>query len=233
MSGVIVEAPSFSPELFAFLRDLAGNNDREWFAANKPRYVAEVQEPALAFIEDVGLRLPEISRHFVADARTNGGSMFRIHRDVRFSKDKSPYKTQVGIQFRHARSRDVHAPGFYLNLEPGRVFMACGTWRPDRDTLHAIRTAIAARPKRWQGIVEQPPFSDHFRLGGETLKRPPAGFDREHALIEELKRKDFIAAVELTEADVTASGFLDQFLELCGEAGEFMRFLCEGARVAY
>ena len=103
MSRVTVEAPSFSPELFAFLRDLAENNDREWFTANKARYVAEVQEPALAFIEDVGMRLPEISRHFVADARTTGGSLFRIYRDVRFSKDKSPYKTQIGIQFRHAQ----------------------------------------------------------------------------------------------------------------------------------
>src|SRR4051812_28717906 len=103
MSGVTVEAPSFSPELFAFLRELATNNDREWFTAHKARYVAEVQEPALAFIEDVGMRLGEVSRHLVAEPRTVGGSMFRIHRDVRFSKDKSPYKTHVGIQFRHER----------------------------------------------------------------------------------------------------------------------------------
>jgi uncharacterized protein (TIGR02453 family) len=233
MSGVTAEAPSFSPELFAFLRDLADNNDREWFAANKPRYVAEVQEPALAFVEDVGLRLPDVSRHFVADARTTGGSIFRIHRDVRFSKDKSPYKTQVGIQFRHARSRDVHAPGFYLNLEPGRVFMACGSWRPDRETLHAIRTAIAARPGRWQGIVEDQAFQARFKLGGEALKRPPAGFDRDHPLIEELKRKDFIAATDLTESDATASGFLDRFLDLSSEASDFMRFLCDAARVSY
>jgi uncharacterized protein (TIGR02453 family) len=233
MSGVTDEAPSFSPELFAFLRDLAANNDRDWFAANKARYVADVQEPALAFIEDVGMRLPEVSRHFVADARTTGGSLFRIYRDVRFSKDKSPYKTHVGIQFRHARSRDVHAPGFYMHLEPGRVFMACGLWRPDRETLHAIRTAIAARPGRWQGIVEDPAFADRFTLGGESLKRPPAGFDREHPLIEELKRKDFIASADLTEVDAIAGGFLDSFLDLGGEAGEFMRFLCDGARVSY
>jgi uncharacterized protein (TIGR02453 family) len=230
---VTVEAPSFSPELFAFLRDLADNNDRDWFAANKERYAADVQEPALAFIEDVGMRLPEVSRHFVADARTTGGSLFRIYRDVRFAKDKSPYKTQVGIQFRHARSRDVHAPGFYLNLEPERVFMACGSWRPERDTLHAVRTAIAAKPKRWQAIIEEPKFAERFTLGGESLKRPPAGFDRDHPLIEDLKRKDFIASANLTEADVTASGFLDDFLELCGSASEFMRFLCEGTRVAY
>jgi uncharacterized protein (TIGR02453 family) len=228
-----MEAPSFTPGLFAFLRELAANNDREWFTANKARYVAEVQEPALAFVEDVGMRLPEVSRHLVADARTTGGSLFRIYRDVRFSKDKSPYKTHTGIQFRHAQTRDVHAPGFYLHLEPGTVFVACGVWHPDRDTLHAIRTAIAAKPRRWQAMVEEPEFREHFRLGGEALKRPPAGFDPEHPLIAELKRKDFIAIADLTESDAVASGFLDRFLALCGQAGGFMRFLCDSSRVPY
>src|SRR4051794_7657800 len=233
MSAVTAEDASFSPELFAFLRDLGKNNDREWFTANKDRYVAHVQEPALAFIEDVGMRLPEISRHFVADARPNGGSLFRIYRDVRFSKDKSPYKTNIGIQFRHARSRDVHAPGFYLNLEPDRVFVACGSWRPDRDTLHAFRTAIASKPGRWRAVVEEPPFNERFTLGGESLKRPPAGFDKDHELIEELKRKDFIASAVLSEDDVVAGDFLDRFITLCGAADPFMRFLCQSARVEY
>jgi uncharacterized protein (TIGR02453 family) len=233
MLEVIAEEPSFSPELFAFLRELAAHNDREWFAANKDRYVAEVQEPALAFIEDVGLRLPEVSRHFTADPRTTGGSLFRVYRDVRFAKDKSPYKTHTGIQFRHAQARDAHAPGFYLHLEPGTVFMACGTWHPDRDTLHAIRTAIAVRPARWQAIVDEPAFQQHFRLSGETLKRPPAGFDPEHPLIDELKRKDFVAIADLSEAEATAGEFLDRFLALCAASGGFMRFLCESARVAY
>jgi uncharacterized protein (TIGR02453 family) len=224
---------SFSPELFTFLRDLAQNNDREWFTANRDRYIAVVQEPALAFIEDVGMRLPEISRHFVADARPNGGSLFRIYRDVRFAKDKSPYKTNIGIQFRHARSRDVHAPGFYLNLEPGRVFMACGSWRPDRDTLHAYRTAIASKPGRWREVVEEPPFTDRFRLSGEALIRPPAGFDRDHELIEDLKRKDFIAYADLSEEHAVAGDFLDQFIAHCADAGPFMKFLCASARVEY
>ncbi|HWK28771.1 MAG TPA: DUF2461 domain-containing protein [Solirubrobacter sp.] len=228
-----VEEPSFTPELFAFLRELAANNDREWFSANKARFVAEVQEPALAFVEDVGMRLPEVSRHFVADARTSGGSLFRIYRDVRFSRDKSPYKTHVGIQFRHQQSRDVHAPGYYVHLEPGTVFIACGTWHPERDTLHAIRTAIASRPGRWQEIAEAPSFRSAFRLGGESLKRPPAGFDREHPLIEELKRKDFIAIADLSEADAVDGAFLDRFLELCETAGSFMRFLCDCTRVQY
>src|SRR3954452_20062327 len=175
MFGVTADEPSFTPELFAFLRDLEANNNRDWFTANKDRYVAEVQEPALAFVEDVGLRLPEVSRHFVADPRATGGSVFRIYRDIRFAKDKTPYKTHAGIQFRHERARDAHAPGFYLHLEPGSVFMACGTWHPDRDTLHATRRATAPRPGRGRAIVDEPAFAQRFRLGGETLKRPPAG----------------------------------------------------------
>jgi uncharacterized protein (TIGR02453 family) len=231
---VAAEAPSFSPALFAFLRELADHNERPWFEANKDRYVADVREPALAFVEDVGVRLPEeVSPHFAADARTTGGSLFRIHRDVRFSKDKSPYKTHAGIQFRHEAGKDAHAPGFYLHLEPRNVFMACGTWHPDAETLRAIRTAIAHKPSRWRAVVEAPAFAGRFRLGGEALKRPPAGFDPAHPLIDELKRKDFIAVAALRQGDVTASGFLSHFLGLCAAAAPFMRFLCEAARVPY
>jgi uncharacterized protein (TIGR02453 family) len=227
------EAPSFSPELFAFLRELAANNDREWFTANKSRYVADVQEPALAFIEDVGIRLPEVSPHLIADPRPTGRSLYRIYRDTRFSKDKTPYKTHTGIHFRHERSKDAHAPGLYLHLEPGRVFMGCGVWRPDSDTVRLIRTAIAASPKRWQGVVQDPAFAGRFQLAGESLKRPPTGFDRDHPLIEDIKRKDFIAITDLTEADVTASGFLSRFLERCGESAGFMRWLCGAARMPF
>jgi uncharacterized protein (TIGR02453 family) len=227
------EAPSFSPDLFVFLRDIAANNDREWFAENKPRYVADVQEPALAFVEDVGLRLPSLSGHFVADTRANGGSLYRIYRDTRFSKDKTPYKTHTGIHFRHERAKDAHAPGYYLHLEPGRVFLGCGIWRPDSDAVRAIRTAIASHPDRWRSVVGGEPFADRFRLAGEALKRPPAGFDRDHPLIEDLKRKDFIATAELSEAAVTSPGFLTRFLDLCDASADFMRFLCGALRVPF
>ena len=119
------EAPSFSPALFAFLKELAAHNEREWFNANKARYEAEIKEPALAFIEDVGYRLPEVAPHLTADKR----SLFRIYRDTRFSKDKTPYKTHVGLYFRHARSAEADTGGLYLHLEPGSVFMGAGIWR--------------------------------------------------------------------------------------------------------
>ena len=113
------------------------------------RYEDELLEPALAFIEDFGLRLHDISPHLVADARRQGGSLFRIYRDTRFSKDKSPYKTTAGIFFRHERSKDSHSPGFYLHLEPGSVFAGGGIWHADTKTSNAIREAIAADPDGW------------------------------------------------------------------------------------
>src|SRR5918996_3776624 len=140
---------SFGPELFRFLRDLEANNDRTWFNANKDRYEREVRDPALDFVEDFAPRLAEISQHFVADPRPSGGSLFRIHRDTRFSKDKSPYKTHVGIHFRHERAKDVHAPGFYLHLEPRSVFVGAGIWHPNSPTLAKIRAAIADDAEAW------------------------------------------------------------------------------------
>ena len=109
--------PHFTPALFKFLRELNKNNTREWFQANKDRYETDVRNPMLGFIADFAPYLEGLSPQFVAEPRRSGGSMFRIHRDTRFSKDKSPYKTHAAAQFGHARGKDVHAPGFYLHLE--------------------------------------------------------------------------------------------------------------------
>src|SRR5262245_18610926 len=114
--------PSFDLALFAFLSDLRQNNDRDWFAASKSRYERDCLEPALAFIEDFAVDLEAISPHFRADPRPVGGSLFRIYRDTRFAKDKTPYKTNIGIHFRHEAASNAYAPGFYLHLAPGEVF---------------------------------------------------------------------------------------------------------------
>ena len=132
----MTEQAHISPEFFTFFRELKENNNREWFQANKQRYETQVREPLLHFITDFGVRLPEISPRYMADARKSGGSLFRIYRDVRFSKDKSPYKTTAGIQFRHENGKDVHAPGFYLHLEPDGVFVGVGIWHPETKILN-------------------------------------------------------------------------------------------------
>jgi uncharacterized protein (TIGR02453 family) len=217
----------FSPELFDFLAELEDNNTKEWFQANKELYRAEVQEPLLRFISDFAKPLKAISPNFVADPRPSGGSMFRIYRDVRFSKDKSPYKTHAAAQFRHRAGRDAHAPGFYLHLEPGSVFVGAGSWHPAPDALADIRGAIVEQSSRWRSAVNDPGFRKHHRLGGESLQRPPRGYDPEHPLIDEIKRKDFFCVEEFTQKAACKAGFIDRVEASCRAASPLVRFLTE------
>jgi uncharacterized protein (TIGR02453 family) len=222
------EQASFGPELFRFLAELKDHNDREWFAANKERYEADLLEPALAFIEDFEPHLHAISPHFRADARRVGGSMFRIYRDTRFSKDKTPYKTMAGIYFKHEQSKDVRAPGFYLHLAPGDVFAGGGVWHPDTKTANAIREAVAADPEGWQAATVR------VELGqGEALKRVPQGFDKDHPLAEDLKRKDFAAIERMSEEEATAPRFLERYAQACHSMAPLMRFLCSAVGVRF
>ena len=223
----------FSPELFDFLVDLRANNDREWFQANKGRYEQRVKEPLLRFIEDFEPYLHSISEHFVADARANGGSMFRIYRDVRFSKDKTPYKTQAAVHFRHEAGKSAHAPGFYLHLAPDEVFAGVGLWRPDSAALGRIRDRIVADPAGWENAAGAPEFVDEFDLAGDSLKRPPKGFDPEHPLIEDLKRKDHVATCMFDEDEATAPGFIDAFADACRTASSYVQFLTTAVGLPY
>jgi len=215
----------FSPNTFRFLRELKANNRREWFLDNKQRYESEVRDPMLEFIAAFAPRLKAISRKYVADPRPNGGSMFRIYRDTRFSADKSPYKTHLAAHFTHAMGRDVHSPGFYLHLAPGDVFVAGGIWRPDADTALKIRNAIATQPKKWKAAIGSPKLKAKCSLDGEVLKRPPAGFAADHPMIEELKRKDFIASASFDEADACSPRFIDRFSDICEITAPLTRFL--------
>jgi uncharacterized protein (TIGR02453 family) len=224
----------FTPELFRFLRELARNNDRTWFADNRERYHEHVRDPMLRFIEDVGPPLGRISRAFLADPSLQGGSMFRIHRDVRFSKDKSPYKTAASAQFRHRKGRDVHAPGFYVHLEPGSVFAGAGIWRPDGPSLARIRGAIVGDPARWKRLVGTKAFKDGtLRLAGDALKRAPRGYDSEHPLIDDLRRKDFVTVTDLDEKTACAPDFLERYIDSCRKAGPFVRYLNESLDLAW
>ena len=219
--------PQIGPELFDFLRQLEENNNRDWFQANKKRYQTQVRDPMLQLISDFAAPLKKISRHFIADPRPAGGSLFRIYRDTRFSKNKTPYKTNVAVQFRHKKGKDVHAPGFYLSLEPGQVYGGTGIWHPDSTALKAIREVIVARPRAWKKAIGGAEFNDTFELGGESLKRGPKGFDPEHPLIEDLKRKDFVAMTRFEESDVLRDDFVDRFAATCRVGAPMTRFLAK------
>jgi len=226
--------PGFPPELFAFLRELVENNDRDWFTANKGRYKRDVVEPVTQFVEAMGEVLPDISQYFVADSRPHGGSMFRIYRDTRFSKDKRPYKENVGCQFRHYAGKDAHAPGFYVHLSPEECFLGAGMWKPPTPVLNQVRAAIVEHPKRWAEVTGGDDFQAHFgELDGESLKRPPKGFDPDHPHIIDLKRKSYVVFRNVSEADVQRPDFVEQAAASFALAGPFMRFLTEALKLEY
>lgn len=221
----MTSSPHFTPALFEFLSDLAGNNNREWFQDNKARYEQDVRDALVQFVSDFGDRLQEISPHMVADPRLSGGSIFRIYRDVRFSKDKSPYKTNAGMHFRHEVGREVHGPGLYLHLQPGQVFAATGIWRPNSATIGKIRGAIVANPDRWKSIVNEDEFNSMYSLEGESLKRAPKGIDPEHPLIDHLKLKSFAATTSFTQEEACSPDFMDTYADACKVASPFSEFL--------
>jgi uncharacterized protein (TIGR02453 family) len=216
---------SIPKEVFRFYRELAKNNDREWFHRNKSRYEKQVRDPLLQFVSDFGPHLYRINPHLVADPRPVGGSLFRIHRDVRFSKDKSPYKSHAGLRFPHEDAKTVHAPGYYLHLEPGSVFAGAGIWHPDPVTLGRVRDAIVADPRGWKRAISAKRFRERCGLGGESLKTPPKGYDPDHALIEDLKRKDFVAYATFTEDQAGSRDFLKRFADACSAMKPFMAFV--------
>ena len=215
----------FTPSLFEFLSELAENNNREWFQDNKARYERDVRDALVHFVADFGDRLHEISPHMVADPRLSGGSIFRIYRDVRFSKDKSPYKANAGMHFRHEVGREVHGPGLYLHLQPGMVFAGSGIWRPNSATVGKIRGSIVVNPEKWGGIVNDDRFTSIYTLEGESLKRPPRGIDPDHPLIDHLKLKSFVATTRFTEEDACAPDFIDVYANACAIAAPFSEFL--------
>ena len=223
----------FPPATLQFLKTLKRNNDREWFQKNKDRYEAAFLEPSLAFIAAMERPLQQISPYFQAIAKKQGGSLMRIYKDTRFAKDKAPYKTNIGIHFRHEAGCSVHAPGFYLHVEPGNVFLGAGIWRPDKQPLLQIRQAISESPSDWKRARDARSFRSTFELSGDSLKRSPAGFEPDNPLIEDLKRKDFIGVYNLNEKDVTDPKFLQEVTKKFRAATPLMRFLCHALELPF
>ena len=227
----MAQKPYFDTQLFDFLRELRENNNREWFKARKARFEEVLRDPLLRFVGDVGPRLEKLSPYIIADPRPVGGSVFRIYRDTRFSKDKTPYKTNLGAHFKHAAGKNVHTPGYYLHLEPGNVFAGSGIWRPDGKTLAKIRDAIVEDPAAWKKVITRKSFAGGCTLSGDKLKRPPRGYDKDHPYLEDLKRKDFVTFTNFTEKEACAPDFITRFVKVCRTAAPFMKFIADAIDV--
>jgi uncharacterized protein (TIGR02453 family) len=209
----------FSPELFRFLARLKRNNHRDWFLAHKDEFETFVRQPALRLISDFAVPLYKITPHLVADPRPSRGSLFRIYRDTRFAADKRPYKTHIAMRFSH-RGKDVHSPGFYLHLESGGCFAACGLWHPEPPILLKVRNAIVSRPKEWRTVRKLLNWDDASRLS-----RPPRGFPCDHEFMDDLKLRDLGAAAEFTDKQVCSPTFLATFTTTCRKMSPLAAFL--------
>ena len=227
------DSPYFSNATFKFLSELSRNNERDWFNDNKHRYEEHVRGPALAFIEDIAPELQLIAPRFRAIPKKVGGSLMRVYRDTRFGKDKTPYKTNIGIQFRHEAGKDVHAPGYYLHIAPQECFFGVGIWRPDSTALGQIREAIRDKGDKWLAARDDSKFAQHFALSGESLKNAPRGFAKDHPLLEDLKRKDFIAIEHFDRQQVVNGDFLHETVKHFAYATRYMQFLCGALGVRF
>lgn len=221
----MTEFQGLPKDLFHFFDDLKKNNNREWFNENKDRYYESVVNPISEFIVRMTPRLRKISRHYIADPKPHGGSMFRIYRDTRFSKDKTPYKTHAGVQFRHEAGRDAHAPGFYVHLAGDGLFMGGGVWNPAGPQLNRIRDYIADNARSWARVINARKVKEVGGIRGDSLKRPPRGFDAEHVHIDSLKRKSFYVMTEAPASSALKPAFLDEVTEAFRRAAPLNRFI--------
>lgn len=241
-----IATPYFTPKTLKFLRALSRNNEREWFHAHKDEYETYVKAPCLALITDLATPLRAVSDLLVADARPQGGSLFRIHRDIRFSNDKRPYKTYAGMNFFHratragARGADaagdpgrLDAPGLYLHLEPGASFLGGGIWHPQPKTLKRIRDFMVDNPESWKHATRRKAFAAQFSLTGDSLVRPPKGYRPDHDLLQDLKRKDIVASSALSDEELLSPDLVRNLGRRYKLMGPLVEWLCLGLDVEF
>lgn len=228
------ESPRFQgirPAAISFLRQLKRNNERQWFEAHRPVYEGELREPMRALVEDVDTRLARFAAEIVGEPRR---SLFRINRDIRFSKDKSPYKTNAGCWFYHRDAgRGVGGDaagggaGFYFHLEPGQYFVAAGIWMPPRPTLVKLREALAEEHRQWASIVTAPGFRRRYgALDPEhQLTRLPRGFEPGHPAEPWLRFQSFTVSRSVTESQVLSRRLPDTLAREFESLTPFVRWL--------
>lgn len=209
-------------ELFSFMTELQWNNNRDWFAANRDRYDA-ARAAFEAIVSDLLPRFREVDD---LGALTPAQCMFRMNRDVRFSRDKSPYKTGMGALF-GVGGRKAEGRSYYLHVQPGdQSFLAGGLWDPDGPTLAAVRRAISRDAQSLRAIVAAPEFIRHFgALSGESLKTAPAGYRKDHPDIDLLRMRQMVARRPLSDADMFSDSLTDRILETYAAMKPFVAWI--------
>jgi len=225
------EFRGFPRSAFTFLTGLAGHNDREWFEARREDYEQSLRVPMKALIEEMDARLATVAPEITGSVK---GSMFRMHRDIRFSKNKAPYKTNAACWFFHRDSKGsvgkeaVHGgAGMYFHLEPRACFAGGGVWMPPSPVLKRVRAALNVGHEEFEAIVKARKFRAVFGdLDTESmLKRMPRGFDADHPARDRLRHQSFTAGCALTQADVTSAALADRLEEIFRTITPFVRWL--------
>lgn len=213
------------PDTFSFLEAITQNNNREWFQENRQAY-EQAWQNMKDFTSAVIHGLSATDRYITKDIPVSK-CLFRIYRDTRFSKDKTPYKTWFGAGISTA-GRKLAGPEYYLHIQPGNSFVAAGYWRPEKEHLAAIRQEIDYNRDGWRAILDEPGFQHNCQLDVEDkLKRPPAGYDEDNPEIEFLKLKSFTAFKKLADSDLTGEKSLSKVLQAYREMYGFKLFLHE------
>jgi len=218
----------FRPAAFTFFRGLKRNNRKDWFDAHREQYERDVRGPIRDLIEEVDVRLARIAPEFIGDPRR---SMFRIHRDIRFSKDKSPYKTAAGVWWYHedagrkvGQDAEGGGAGIYFHLAPEGCFSAGGIWMPAGAVLRKVREALAEDLEGFEAAIGSTTFKRRFGALDEEamLKRMPRGFDDDHPAAKWLRYKSFTVHRPLTAAQVQSRNLPDT---LAGDVEVMLPFL--------
>lgn len=209
-----------------FLKDLAKNNRRDWFEKNKPRYI-ELKNRFDDFLEEVHAGLVKFDSSL---ASLNPKKIaFRIYRDVRFSKDKRPYKTNMGAGF-SSRGKMEQEPGYYIHIEPGKSFIAGGLYMPDPPNLAKVRQEIDYNPDRLLRVLNDKKFKKLFKDGlgdWDKLKTAPKGYPKDHPHIDLLKNKSFVVSHYFTDEEVTSKNFVKTVVEISKSIKALNDFLAE------
>ena len=188
---------------FKFLKDIAANNNRDWFAENKPVY-QEALEDYKGFMEAVVNKMS-----FHDEIEGGKAKVFRIYRDVRFSKDKLPYKINLAGSMQ--RATKLLRGGYYISVQPGQNFIGGGFFQPEKNDLLRIRKEIAADDTTLRKIIADPTFQELFgEMGGNKLKTAPRDFSKEHPAIDLIRHKSFIVGRNFTDKEVLSKSFLDE-----------------------
>jgi len=217
----------FSDKSFKFLRALARHNEKPWFEEHRKDYEAHVRQPFLRLIGDLQPDVAAVSAHFRADTRTVGGSLFRIHRDARFSNDKSPYKTWQGARLFHERRRETAAPSFYVHLQPGGSFVGAGLWHPESDTQRKVRQFIVDNPESWKAAAHAKKLRKQFEFEtSEMLVRPPRGFDPQFEFIDDLRHRNWVFWRTLDDEAMTGPKLRQTIAADLVTLAPFVDYLC-------